>query len=51
MELVFIIIGLILGGLIAFLWAKQKFSYPNFNTADLELLSKQHNGFRNRTQV
>ncbi|MFT6383482.1 MAG: DNA recombination protein RmuC [Bacteroidia bacterium] len=42
MELVFIIIGLILGGLIAFLWAKQKFSHPNFNAADLELLKNEN---------
>ena len=42
MEIAFIIIGLILGGLLAFLWAKQKFSNPNFNSKDLELLKNEN---------
>jgi DNA recombination protein RmuC len=42
MEIIFIIIGLILGATISFLWTKQKFSRHNSNSENLELLKTEN---------
>lgn len=42
MEIVFIIIGLILGGAIAFLWAKNKFDAQKNNSDELEVLTQEN---------
>jgi DNA recombination protein RmuC len=41
MEIIFIAIGLVFGGIITFLWAKQKFSNKDVDTHDLELLREE----------
>jgi DNA recombination protein RmuC len=42
MEIIFIILGLILGAIISFLWTKQKFSRHNSNSENLELLKTEN---------
>jgi DNA recombination protein RmuC len=42
MEIIYIIIGLILGAIISFLWTKQKFSKHNSNSENLELLKTEN---------
>jgi DNA recombination protein RmuC len=42
MEIIYIIIGLILGAIISFLWTKQKFSRHNSNSENLELLKTEN---------
>ena len=42
MEIIFIILGLILGAIISFLWTKQKFSKHNSNSENLELLKTEN---------
>jgi DNA recombination protein RmuC len=42
MEIIFIILGLILGAIISFLWTKQKFSRHNSNSESLELLKTEN---------
>ena len=41
MEIGFIVIGLVLGGIIAFLWTKQKFNKTDSNMHDIELLRQE----------
>jgi len=40
-EIVYIVIGLLLGGIIAFLWAKQKFGGSNDNSAKVDSLNSE----------